>query len=178
MSADSPRAPRDRPWPASWTALAGRDAYLAENGFTIAEYEAPHVHIPVLGYRMPFPNPPSRKRAVRLHDLHHVATGYGTDHVGEGEISAWELRRGLRPLGLLVAAIVLSGALLGFMIAPRRTLRAYKASSSAPSLFHGLIPYETLLAMSVAELRATLGVPPEGLAHEPRALHALAPREA
>ena len=49
-----------------------------------------------------------RQRAVRWHDLHHVATRFGTDNVGEGEISAWELRRGLRGLGPYVGAIVLA----------------------------------------------------------------------
>ena len=38
-----------------------------------------------------FPNTKARRRAVRLHDLHHLITGYDTDAVGEGEISAWEV---------------------------------------------------------------------------------------
>lgn len=127
---------------------------------------------------MPIPNPESRRRGIRFHDLHHVATGYGTDFVGEAEISAWELRRGLRRVGLFVGAIVLSAVLMGLLVAPRRPWRAYRASGSGPSLFHGTIPYETLLGMSVAELRAALGVPPEGLSREPRRLHARAPRSA
>ena len=43
---------------------------------------------------MPFPNTPSRKRAVRYHDLHHALTGYATDLTGEFEISAWEIGSG------------------------------------------------------------------------------------
>ena len=166
---------RERPFPAHWTVLAGRDAYLAENGFAAADYDAAYAEYPLLGFKVPIPNLPSRRRAVRLHDLHHVATGFGTDKAGEGEISAWELRRGLRPLGLYVGAIVLSGTLLGLLIAPRRILHAYRASSDAQSLFHGEIAYEALLDISIGELRAALGVPPDGLAREPRALHALAP---
>ncbi|HMI94684.1 MAG TPA: hypothetical protein VK509_25090 [Polyangiales bacterium] len=162
--------------PQAWTALAGRDAYLAENGFDVAGYDAAYGEYPLLGMRIPIPNSKARSRAIRFHDLHHVATGYGTDNVGEGEISAWELRRGLRPLGLYVGAIVLGGTLLGLLVAPRRTLRAYRASGSGTSLFHGEIPYETLLTLSIAELRAALGVPDEGLASEPRRVHAL-PRQ-
>src|SRR5436190_5780545 len=44
----------------------------------------------------PFPNPPSRVKAVKYHDLHHVLTGYDTDIVGEFEISAWEIAAGCR----------------------------------------------------------------------------------
>jgi hypothetical protein len=185
MSAVHDPASRARPFPAAWTALAGRDAYLAENGFDLAGYEAPYAEVPLLGRSLRIPNPESRRRAVRFHDLHHVATGYGTDKVGEGEISAWELRRGLRPLGLYVRALVVSGALIGLLIAPRRTWRAYRASSASAgsgsgartSLFRGDIAYDTLLTMSIGELRAALGVPPHGLAREPRKLHALAPSE-
>lgn len=41
-----------------------------------------------------FPNSDARKRAVPLHDLHHVITGYDTDGVGEGAIGAWEVASG------------------------------------------------------------------------------------
>ena len=41
-----------------------------------------------------FPNTPARKRAIPLHDLHHVITGYDTDGVGEGAIGAWEVASG------------------------------------------------------------------------------------
>lgn len=34
--------------------------------------------------KVPLPNLPARVRAVRLHDLHHVLTGYDTSWTGEG----------------------------------------------------------------------------------------------
>jgi len=34
-------------------------------------------------------NTAPRRRAVPVHDLHHVLTGYDTSNTGEGEISAW-----------------------------------------------------------------------------------------
>jgi hypothetical protein len=111
-----------------------------------------------------------------LHDLHHVATGYGTDPAGEGEISAWELRRGLRPLGLYVGSIVIFGTLAGMIIAPRRTTAAYRAAGVGPSLFHEPFgDYEALLAMSVGSLRAQLGIAERGLSELPRRLHHAAP---
>ena len=171
---------RGRPLPASWSVEAGRDAYLNENGFTVAEYDKPFAEYPLFGFQLPVPNLAARRRAVRLHDLHHVATGYGTDKVGEAEISAWELRRGLKSLGPYVGAIVIGALLFGVPLAPRRIWRAFMASGSnqGPSLYPVAIPYETLLQLSIAELRQELGIPPEGLANAPRGVHALAPKNA
>ena len=62
------------------------------------------------------PNVPSRVRAVRVHDLHHVLTGYQTNWIGEFEISAWELATNCSNYG---AALVLnlSGLISGLGLA-------------------------------------------------------------
>ncbi len=159
------------------TVGVGLEGYLRENGFERADYDAPWVKIQAFGLAFPFPNPPARRRAVRLHDLHHVVTGYGTDLAGEAEISAWELRRGLRGLDLFVRAIVVTGALFGLVHSPRRTLAAWRAGGGrSGNLFAASIEldYPRLLSMSVADLRRELGVPSEGLATE-RGLHEGAP---
>lgn len=166
----------DAPLPASLTVLEGREAYLTENGFSVAAYEDPWTEASFLGAKFRVPNTAKHRRAIRLHDLHHVATGYGTDLVGEAEVSAWELRRGLRGLGTYVSAIVIAGALAGLVFAPRRTLRAWRASRPRGSLFQTRRGYEELVKMSVGELRQDLGVPEEGIAEEPRRLHAYAPK--
>jgi hypothetical protein len=169
-------SPALSPLPAALAVEQGRDAYLAENGFTVEAYDAKWTEASFLGVKLRVPNTRHHAWAIQLHDLHHVATGYGTDLVGEGEISAWELRRGLRGLGLYVGTIVLTGAAMGMLFAPRRTLRAWRASrGGGSSLFQGKRPYAELLAMSVGELRAELGVPDGGLADQPRRLHAYAP---
>jgi hypothetical protein len=155
-----------------------RDAlgiYLAENGFTVEAYDEPTTTGSFLGIPLKVPNPPAHRRAIMLHDLHHVATGYGTDHAGEAEISAWETRRGLGSTGLYVSALVLSIGLLGLVVAPRRTWRAFRAPPAGRSLFGLDLEYDALLDQSVGELRALLGVPQEGLAKQPRELHALRP---
>ncbi len=172
------------PFPASLTVREARDAYLAENGFTVAAYDEAWTDASFFGIKFAVPNTKSHRVAIMLHDLHHVATGFGTDLVGEGEISAWEARRGLGPLGLYVGGIVVSGGLMGLLLAPRRAARAFRASSRAPSLFplakarDFTERYEALLSMTVGDLRKTLGVPPQGATREPRNLHAYAPREA
>jgi hypothetical protein len=153
----------------------GRDAYLAENGFTVEAYDAKWTEASFLGLRFRVPNTARHSAAIKLHDLHHVATGYGTDIVGEGEISAWELRRGLRGLGAYVSAIILAGTAVGLLLAPRRAARAWRASSPGGSLFQSTRTYDELLSLSVGELRRELGMPEGGVAEHPRRLHALAP---
>lgn len=155
-----------------------RDAYLAENGFTVEAYDAKWTEASFLGIKLRVPNTRHHAWAIQRHNLHHVATGYGTDLVGEGEISAWELARGLRGLGAYVGSIVLTGAAVGLLFAPRRVLRAWRTSRAgggADSLFQSKRPYTDLLALSVGDLRRELGVPPEGVAEHPRRLHAYAP---
>jgi hypothetical protein len=173
MSAPAP--PLSEPLAPSNSVRDGRDAYLAENGFTVAAYDAAWVEVSFLGVSIRTPSTRRRRRALKFHDLHHVATGFGTDLAGEMEISAWELRRGLRGLGLYVGSIVAMVAMAGLVFAPCRTLRAWRASSRTGSLFQTEREYETLLAMSVGELRRELGVPTSGLADRPRRLHAGAP---
>ena len=159
---------------------AALQRYLDENGFTWEAYEAKWTDASFFGVRFRVPNTKRHAWAIRLHDLHHVATGYGTDLAGEGEISAWELRRGLSGLDAYVSSIVIAGALMGVLVAPRRTLAAWRASGDARgSLFAAVTTreqYESLLAGTVAELRVRLGVPDAGVATGPRRLHAYAPR--
>jgi hypothetical protein len=167
---------RDRPLPPALPVADGRDAYLAENGFSVEGYEAKWTEASFLGVRFRVPNTRRHAWAIMMHDLHHVATGYGTDLVGEAEVSAWELRRGLRGLGAYVGSIIVAGTLAGLLFAPRRTLRAWRASSpDRRSLFQSTRPYDDLLAMSVADLRRELAVPEAGLALHRRDLHAYAP---
>ncbi len=170
---------RDRPFPSSWTVRRARDAYLEENGFTVAAYLDPWTEATVFGIPIKVPNTLRHRWAIMLHDLHHVATGYGTDMIGEGEISVWETRRGLRSLGLYVASIVAAGSMGGALLAPRRALAAWRASGDRrTSLFvsgDSSAEYEALLDLTVGELRTRLGVPLEGLVTS-RALHARAPR--
>jgi hypothetical protein len=168
--------PLAAPLPAGWTVREARDAYLRENGFTLDAYDAPRVSLSLFRLTVVVPNPPARRVAVRFHDLHHVVTGYGTDLAGEAEISAWEMRRGFRGLGLYPRLLVGSAVLLGLFVAPRRMLRAFRACPGGRSLFSDMHDYDALLDLTVGELRTRLGVPEVGVAPGPRRLHPLAPR--
>lgn len=103
-----------------------------------------------------FPNSEGRVRAVRYHDLHHVATGYDTDWVGEGEIAAWEIASSCR--GFLAAWwLNLLALCIGCALAPARMFRAFVRGRHSRNLY-GEAFDDALLASSVGALRARLGL--------------------
>jgi hypothetical protein len=165
---------RQHPLPASLSVQAARDLYLAENGFTVAEYSARWTSATFLGIPLLVLNTKTHAWGIMLHDLHHLATGYGTDLRGEGEISVWEARGKLASLGLYTGSIVLTGVTFGWLLSPSRM----KAASRAPqkrNLFDRSLHYDSLLAMTVGELRGLLGIPEAGVFRGTRELHARAP---
>jgi hypothetical protein len=91
-----------------------------------------HFRIGILSFALP--NLAARKKAVPLHDLHHLATGYDASWTGEAEIAAWELASGCRPYpaALLLNLLALP---LGLMIAPVRTWRAFRRGRSSRNLY-------------------------------------------
>ncbi|HEY8146841.1 MAG TPA: hypothetical protein VIG06_29375 [Kofleriaceae bacterium] len=137
------------------TVREARDRYFRDNGFSEASYTARWVKLKMGPIPLAFPNTAARRRAVPLHDLHHVATGYATSWTGEAEISAWELAAGC---GRYWAAwgLDIGGALVGLLIAPRRTWRAFRRGRRCRSLYRAELTGD-LLDMPVAELRARLG---------------------
>lgn len=103
---------------------------------------------------VPLPNLPSRIRAVQLHDLHHLATGYGTHWIGEAEIGAWELASGCR--GYWTARFLdLSAFGLGLVLSPRRVFRAFVRGRHSSNLYAGRFE-ESLLGETMGDLRHRL----------------------
>jgi hypothetical protein len=138
------------------TVRAGRDCYLTNNSLTLDSYNDQGFPVYIGRWPVRLPNP----GLLHLHDLHHVVTGYGTGLVGEAEISAYELRAGCRSFMVhLLCVGAIAGALF---VAPRRILRAWRRARGARTLYHTDIAYETLLDMSVAELRRHLNIAPGG----------------
>ena len=142
----------------SETVREARDRYLAEHGLDVSSYDSPTFTIHVGPWPLRLPNP----GFLPYHDLHHVATGFGSGFVGEAEISAYELRAGCRSALIHLLCI---GAIAGALfVAPRRVLRAWSGARGARTLYYSDLPYETLLGMTVAELRHHLRLPAGGLA--------------
>jgi hypothetical protein len=138
------------------TVREARARYFADNGFSDSTYNDAWVKLKLGPLPLVFPSSPSRKRAIPLHDLHHVATGYATTLVGEGEIGAWEIAAGC---GNLTAAWVLNASAfaMGLVIAPRRMARAFVRGRHSRTLYHSGWR-DDLLELSVAELRERLAL--------------------
>ena len=103
-----------------------------------------------------FPNSNARRRAVRLHDIHHVLTGYDTDWKGEAEIGAWEIASGCADY-YAAWVLNLSAMLIGWGADLGATLRAFARGRCSKNLYvlHAS-PDGKLLCSSVGALRAGL----------------------
>ncbi len=124
--------------PESLTVGEARSRYFAEAGFpSDGGYAAKFVQLAKLGpIPLGFPNSDARRKAVVMHDLHHVATGYKTDWTGEAEISAWEIASGCGRLWF-AWYINLLGMTLGWVVNPGATWRAWvrgRSCCTSPSL--------------------------------------------
>lgn len=104
-----------------------------------------------------FPNTRCRVEAAKLHDLHHVATEYGTDWPGEAEISAWELGGGCGRYGW-AWLLDLGAFTIGLVLVPRQLWGAFVRGRHAANLYHGGFAEERLAMVTVGALRARLGV--------------------
>ena len=133
---------------ARWFAANGFDA---DGGYTKRWFRIESRPIPVY-----LPNLKARVDAVRLHDIHHIVAGYGTDWRGEAEIGAWEIASGC---GRYWAAWVLNSGLFAFglIAAPRRTWRAFVRGRHSRNLYGGEFR-DSLLDESVDALRQRLGL--------------------
>lgn len=139
-----------------------RAGYFRENGFPEdGGYRARWVVLRVGGVPVSaFPNSDARRRAVLLHDLHHVLTGYATSWTGEAEIGAWELASGCRDYW---AAWLLNAgaAAVGLLVSPRRTLDAYRRGRRTRNLYAEGFD-ERLLDESLGAARRRLGLDARG----------------
>jgi hypothetical protein len=144
------------------TAAAALAAHLVRNGLPADGGESESFTVVWLG-RLPYPipNTSARKRAVKVHDLNHLVSGYGTDLAGESEISAWELASGGCRRYLAAWALALSGLLLGLVVFPRRTVRAFRAGHVAHNLFGS--SYAELLEWPMRDVMDRVQRPAPGL---------------
>jgi hypothetical protein len=143
------------------TVHAARARYFAVNGFDERGYADRWVRLQAGPIPIYFPNTRARVRSVRVHDVHHIVTGYATSWTGEAEIGAWEIASGCADHG---AAWVLNlmAFPIGLAIAPARTFRAFVRGRRSGNLYRQTID-ETLLARRVDGLTRSLGLdrPPE-----------------
>lgn len=111
-----------------------RAAFFEEQGLGDGGYDLKWVPLKMGPLEFAIPNTPSRVRAVRLHDLHHLLTGYKTDWIGEFEISAWEVASNCRDYAA-AWVLNLSGMAGGMLVAPRRVWRAFVRGRATENLY-------------------------------------------
>ena len=137
-----------------------RSAYFRANGFgEDGGYGQRWVKVKLGPVPVWLLNTAGRRRAVRLHDLHHIATGYDTSLVGEAEIGAWELASGCADY---YAAWFLNAAAvaIGLILAPRRLWRAFVRGRSSTNLYRVGFD-DRWLAEPVGALRERLQLHPQ-----------------
>jgi hypothetical protein len=140
----------------SQTLRQGRRVYFDAFGFDDRSYTATWVELKkVAGIPLGFPNSAARIRAVKLHELHHVVTGYAADWIGEAEIAAWEVGAGCHRHH---AAWILNLLAMqyGVVLAPRRVLRALARGRRSETLYRMPELDESILGKTVGELRREL----------------------
>jgi hypothetical protein len=132
-----------------------RERYFALNNFgKDGGYEDRWVKVKVGVFPLWFPNIPSRKRAVRHHDLHHILTEYETTWRGEAEIGAWEVATGgsCAAVGWLLDLL---GFAVGLVINTRGVYRAFVRGRHSANLFRANFD-DVLLAQQVGATRREL----------------------
>lgn len=133
-----------------------RRLYFELNGFgEDGGYEERWIKVKV--WRLPvwLPNTEGRRKAVRLHDLHHIATEYPTTWRGEAEISPWEVGGGGLRRYYAGWLLDLMNIAQGLVINPRGLYRAFVRGRGSANLYAEEFT-EELLARSVGELRGRL----------------------
>jgi hypothetical protein len=137
------------------TVREAREQYFATNGFSDESYRERWATIKFGPLPVRFPNTEARRRALPLHDLHHIATGYSTTFEGEGEISAFEIGGGC---GNYAAAWLINagGFAMGMLRSPNKTYRAFVRGRHSRNLYRDGWR-DSLLDLSVAELRKRVG---------------------
>ncbi len=139
------------------TLLQARTRYYQVNGFGDDGGDSLEwVPLKLWKLTVKIPNTDGRRKAVRIHDLHHVLTGYPTNLAGESEIAAWELASGCWQ-SLAATVLNTAGLGIGLLLAPRRVARAWARGRKTRNLYDepGV---EHLLPRSVEEMRTALAL--------------------
>jgi hypothetical protein len=142
----------------SMSLAAARAAFFADAGLgDDGGYGAAWVRVETKPFPVYFPNTSCRVAAAKLHDLHHVATDYGTDWPGEAEIAAWEIAGGCGTHGW-AWVLNLGAFLVGLLRAPRRLFRAFVRGRRARNLYHDGFADARLTEVTVGMLREQLRI--------------------
>ena len=135
---------------------AARALLFERSGFGVdGGYEERWIKVKMWRVPIWLPNTQGRRRAVRLHDLHHILTEYPTTWRGEAEISAWEIGAGGLHRYYAGWLLDLMNVAQGLIINRRGTYRAFLRGRQSANLYRTELSDE-LLAQTVGECRQRL----------------------
>lgn len=136
------------------------DQFFERFGFSSDAYTAKWFAIRVGHFSVYLPNIPNRVKVARMHDIHHVLTGYPANWRGEAEIGAWEIATGCRTS--LVAWFLNGGAVaVGLFLWPGAVVRAFRRGwHSRTNLYHDF-DYETLMGKTLKDAKEMIGLADE-----------------
>lgn len=106
-------------------------------------------------FYIPIPNTRARRKALVLHDIHHIVTGYSGDWKGEASIGAWEIASGC---GKYYAAWLLNlwAFAIGLVLFPKPVFVAFVRGKRTGNLYQDNMTQEQALSMTVKELQNIL----------------------
>ena len=100
----------------------------------LADPKAPCWHLPLGRVVLRLPNFAWRQAAIDAHDLHHMITGYPLTMRGEIQLAAWEWGAGRYP-DWRATVFCTPLIVIGIVIMPRKTWRAFRAGRGSESLY-------------------------------------------
>lgn len=105
---------------------------------------------------IPLPNPPARRRAVFLHDVNHLVTGYNTVFSdGEVVIAGFEVGAGCGHVWI-AWFINLYMMAFGLVLQPRGVFRAFVRGRRSGSIYRHREPRADIREKTVAEMQKLL----------------------
>jgi hypothetical protein len=133
-----------------------RERYFELNRFgEDGGYEERWIKVRLWRIPVRLPNTKGRRKAVRLHDLHHILTEYPTTWRGEAEISAWEVASGGLHQYYAGWLLDLMNIAQGLLINTRGAYRAFVRGRQSANLYSVEFSDE-LLSHRVGEFRRRL----------------------
>lgn len=138
------------------TVRQARSEYFSRNGLGDGGYESSWVRMQAGPVPIFFPNTAARVAAVRLHDIHHIVTGFDTTWTGEAQIAAWEIGGGCAH-HLAAWILNLQAIAIGLFLSPRRVLDAFAVGRRSTNLYRLGIE-EAQVDAPVSDLRHQFGV--------------------
>lgn len=121
---------------ASMTLREARSAFYRREGFPSDGGVDEHRWSPFAcrDLKVYLPNFKWRRRALPVHDLHHVITGYRFTPCGEFEMAAWEFAAGRYP-HVLSTFFCLPLVSMGAVVIPKRTFAAFVRGRRSKTLY-------------------------------------------